>query len=87
MLRTELLDPLGLTDTYLGLPPSLWPRHVPVRALGRGGHLKQAVLNRHATGQAVIPAAGISTTARELSCLYQLLLRGLRHRSWPWLHC
>ena len=75
VLRAELLDPLGLTDTCLGLSPSLWPRHVPVRALGRGGHLKQALFNRRTTRQAVIPAAGISTTARDLSRLYQMLLR------------
>jgi CubicO group peptidase (beta-lactamase class C family) len=74
VLRSELLDPLGLTDTHLGLPPSLWPRHVPVRAVGRGGHLKQAVFNRHATRQAVIAAAGISTTARDLSRLYKMPL-------------
>jgi CubicO group peptidase (beta-lactamase class C family) len=33
-------------------------------------------VNRRSTREAVVPAAGISTTARDLAALYQALLRG-----------
>ncbi|TDV56208.1 serine hydrolase domain-containing protein [Actinophytocola oryzae] len=75
LLRKEFLDPLGLSDTYLGLPDSLWHRHVPVRGRGLAavvGH----VVNRRATRRAVIPSGGISTTARDLARFYQALLNG-----------
>jgi CubicO group peptidase (beta-lactamase class C family) len=75
-LSAELLDPLGLRDTHLGLPDPLWSRHVPVRGQGPGGRIRQAFVNRRATRRAVIPAAGVSTTARDLARFYQALLRG-----------
>jgi CubicO group peptidase (beta-lactamase class C family) len=46
VLRTELLDPLGLVDTHLGLPDALWPRHVPVRVEGRRRLIGEAAFNR-----------------------------------------
>jgi CubicO group peptidase (beta-lactamase class C family) len=70
VLRTELLDPLGVRDTYLGLPGDQWSRRVPLR--GPVG----TVVNRRSTRSAVIPAAGISTTARDLAAFYLMLLRG-----------
>lgn len=76
VLRAELLDPLAMSDTYLGLPDDAWPRHVPVRATGRRRRLTEFAFNRRAIRQAVIPAAGISTTARDLARLYQMLLGG-----------
>ncbi|MDT3442133.1 MULTISPECIES: serine hydrolase [unclassified Pseudofrankia] len=74
VLRTELLDPYGLADTHLGLPAPLWQRHVPVRAAGPGG--RQLLFNRRHVRQAVIPAATISSTARDLARFYQMLIRG-----------
>ncbi|SEF23235.1 CubicO group peptidase, beta-lactamase class C family [Amycolatopsis pretoriensis] len=76
LLTTEFLGPLGLADTFLGLPSSLWSRHVPVRGHGLGGPLVARVVNRRAVRGAVIPAAGISTTARDLARFYQALLDG-----------
>ncbi|MGK3201692.1 serine hydrolase domain-containing protein [Amycolatopsis sp. MEPSY49] len=76
LLASEFLAPLGLTDTYLGLPSSRWPRHVPVRGQGLGGPLTARMVNRRAVRRAVIPAAGISTTARDLARFYQALLDG-----------
>jgi CubicO group peptidase (beta-lactamase class C family) len=76
VLRSELLVPLGLADTYLGLPAPLWTRHVPVRASGGNGRLRQAVFNLRAARQAVVPAATVSTTARDLARFYQMLLDG-----------
>lgn len=76
VLREEFLGPLGLTDTHLGLPDPLWPRHVPVRGQGFGGPLTARMVNRRTVRRAVIPAAGISTTARDLAKFYQSLLDG-----------
>ena len=73
-LATEVLEPLGLHDTYLGLPATHRHRAVAVRATGRNWRLRQYVFNRWATRRAVIPAAGLSTTARDLACFYQAML-------------
>lgn len=75
-LASGFLRPLGLDDVHLGLPGDLWPRHVPVRGQGQAGRVTQAVVNRRRTRQAIIPAAGISASARELARFYQALLQG-----------
>lgn len=75
-LATELLDPLRLRDTFLGLPDDAWPRHVPVRFGNPANRPAQVVINRRSTRRAVIPAAGVSTTARDLARFYLMLLRG-----------
>ncbi|GAA2800622.1 serine hydrolase domain-containing protein [Kribbella solani] len=76
LVRRGVLDPLGLTDTYLGLPAEQWNRRVPIKAGGAAGPVVQSVLNRRSTRAAVVPAAGISTTARDLATFYQGLLVG-----------
>ena len=76
VLHAELLEPLGLRDTYLGLPAWQWPRHVPVAGRSPAELATQVVINRRATRQAVIPAASVSATARDLARLYQALLNG-----------
>ncbi|QWF81211.1 serine hydrolase domain-containing protein [Amycolatopsis sp. CA-230715] len=76
VLRTELLDPLGLSRTHLGTPASLWRDRVPVRARGMDGKIRQAVFNRRALRQAVIPAATMSSTARDLARFYRMLVNG-----------
>ena len=76
LVRHSVLDPLGVADTYLGLPADQWGRHVPVRAAGPAGPFIQSVVNRRSTREAVVPAAGISTTARDLAALYNALLHG-----------
>jgi CubicO group peptidase (beta-lactamase class C family) len=73
-VRTGVLAPIGLADTYLGLPQAQWHRRVPLAAAGPSGHVMSAQLNRRSTRAAVIPAAGISTTARDLASFYQVLL-------------
>jgi CubicO group peptidase (beta-lactamase class C family) len=75
-LAAEFLGPLGLADIHLGLPGDLWSRHVPIRGRGLAGQVSQVFVNRRVTRQAVIPAAGISATARDLARFYQALLRG-----------
>jgi len=76
VIDAELLGPLGLRDTFLGLPDDHWRRHVPVRGRGAAEFATQLMINRRATRQAVIPAASVSATARDLARLYQALLNG-----------
>lgn len=75
VLGARFLRPLRLGDTHLGLPPSRWDRHVDVTGEGAAGRLTQVIANRRATREAVIPAAGISATARDVARFYQALLR------------
>ena len=75
-VASELLGPLGVTDVYLGLPSSMWERHVPVSGRGPAERVAQLVINRRATREAVIPAASVSATASGLARLYQALLDG-----------
>lgn len=75
-LRAELLDPLGLHDTHLGLPAALWPRHVPVAGRGPAELVSALVVNRAETREAVVPAASVSSNARDLARFYQALLNG-----------
>jgi CubicO group peptidase (beta-lactamase class C family) len=76
VMQAELLGPLGLRDTFLGLPPGLWARHVPVAGRGLAELATQLMINRRAVREAVIPAASVSGTARDLARLYQALLNG-----------
>ncbi|WP_433203544.1 serine hydrolase domain-containing protein [Dactylosporangium sp. CS-047395] len=76
LLEAEILRPLGMRDTFLGLPDAQWSRHVPVRGRGPGQQVAAAFINRRAVRRAVIPAAGVSATARDLAVLYTLLVRG-----------
>ena len=76
VLQSELLGPLGLRDSYLGLPPGQWHRHVPVAGRGPAELATQLMINRPAVRQAVIPAASVSATAYDLARLYQALLAG-----------
>jgi CubicO group peptidase (beta-lactamase class C family) len=79
VMRAELLNPLGLADTHLGLPAPLWTRRVPVRsprAAGLGGQVRRLVFNNRAVRRAPIPAATVSSTARDLARFYQMLVCG-----------
>ncbi|MGO1885165.1 MAG: serine hydrolase domain-containing protein [Citricoccus sp.] len=78
LLHREVLDPAGLTDVYPGVPDAQMHRCLPLDGswrAGPGGPVVAAVLNRRAVRQARIPAAGISTTARQLALFYAGLLR------------
>jgi CubicO group peptidase (beta-lactamase class C family) len=75
-LHTELLAPLRLHDTYLGLPDNCWPRHVPVAGRGPAELTTALVINQRRTRQAIVPAASVSTTASDLARFYQAMLNG-----------
>jgi CubicO group peptidase (beta-lactamase class C family) len=76
MLSSEFLEPLGLNDVHLGLPDKALSRAVPVLAGHPGEWINQLVFNRRRVRQAVIPAASISSNARQLAHFYQMLVRG-----------
>jgi CubicO group peptidase (beta-lactamase class C family) len=75
-LSAYVLGPLWAADTYLGLPQAEWARHVPIIGRGFRSRVVQAIVNRKRTRGAIIPAAGISTTARGLARFYLMLLAG-----------
>ncbi|MGM7668759.1 serine hydrolase domain-containing protein [Microbacterium sp. A93] len=77
LLRREVLDPAGMDDVHPGVPDAEMHRCLPLDGswrAGPGGPVVAAVLNRRAVRQARIPAAGISTTARQLARFYAELL-------------
>jgi CubicO group peptidase (beta-lactamase class C family) len=80
VLRTELLEPIGLVDTHLGLPAGHWRRHVPLRIgipdrrARAVGPVVAAAMNQRTFRRAVVPAAGISATARDVALFYRAML-------------
>ncbi|HEY3558710.1 MAG TPA: serine hydrolase domain-containing protein [Kribbella sp.] len=76
LVRRSVLEPLDAADSFLGVPAEEWSRHVPIMASGPLGPFIQSVVNKRSTRAAVVPAAGMSTTARDLAGLYQALLDG-----------
>jgi CubicO group peptidase (beta-lactamase class C family) len=75
-LDEEIVRPLGLGDTHLALARAAWERHVPLVAGHPIERIRESAFNRRAVREAVIPAAGIQTTARDLARFYRALLRG-----------
>lgn len=76
-LREEILDPLGLDDGYVGLPPELEPRVSRIHAMedcDRPGMIRP--YNRPEVHQAVHPAGGGIFTARALARFYAMLCNG-----------
>ena len=75
-LDDEIVGPLGLGDTQLALRTDAWQRHVPLVPGHPVEHVRARAFNRRAVREAVIPAAGIQTTARDLARFYRALLTG-----------
>lgn len=76
LMSEQIFRPLGLTDTYLGLPNSQLGRAVPLQVDTPGGRLVEQRLNSLQVRRAVIPAAGISSTAHDLARFYRAMLAG-----------
>lgn len=76
VLDTELLRPLGVSDTFLGLNADVLDRAVPMRGSTLRTHIVAAALNRSVTRSAIIPSAGLSLTARDLAVFYSMLAAG-----------
>jgi CubicO group peptidase (beta-lactamase class C family) len=75
-LDEEIVRPLGLGDTHLALAAEARRRQPPLVAGHPVEHGRAALFNRPAVRRAVIPAAGIQTTARDLARFYRALLSG-----------
>ena len=85
-LREELTAPLGMNDTYVGLPPSLEGRVSRIYAMEDADANMRAPLanlpdlvamwNRPEVHQAIIPAACGIATARDLVRFYAMMLGG-----------
>lgn len=76
VLRERVLDPLGVSDTYLGLPPDQAGRAVMLRPSDVRFAAPSAFVNLPHVRSAVIPAAGISATARDVATFYETMRRG-----------
>jgi CubicO group peptidase (beta-lactamase class C family) len=76
LLASEVLVPLGLPDVRLGLPDAALARAVPLVAATAPDQVRRVLFNRRSVRQAVVPAAGVSATARDVARFYQLLLAG-----------
>jgi CubicO group peptidase (beta-lactamase class C family) len=78
LLRTELFEPLGMHDTFLGLRSPQWRRRIAVTAplIGLDAGLRRTLFNSRTFRGAVIPAATVSSTAADLARFYQMLLDG-----------
>ena len=72
-----LLTPLGATNTMLGVTEHDLSRCVPIRS---SVPLATTALNSRAVRMAVIPSAGVSTTARDVAQFYEMLLNDGRGR-------
>jgi CubicO group peptidase (beta-lactamase class C family) len=78
LMQQEVITPLGVGDTHVGLGPEEWPRHVPVVFRHRGGGVAAGAINKLSTRQAIVPSAGISATAYDVAGFYAMLLAGGR---------
>ncbi len=76
VMRELVLEPLGVRDTFLGLPDAQLSRAVPLRPGDARFVVGSAFCNLRRVRQAVIPAAGVSATARDVAVLYETLRRG-----------
>jgi CubicO group peptidase (beta-lactamase class C family) len=78
-LYQNIILPLGLNDTRLGLTPDLRGREAGIY----WGHVSQRspalLFSLPPIRQAVVPAATLHSTARDLSIFFQMLLNGGRY--------
>ena len=76
-LQEEVTGPLGMHDTFVGLPPSLEDRVSKQHAMEDCDRPTQvSMYNRPEVHQAVQPAGGGIATARDLARFYAMMERG-----------
>ena len=76
-LREEITDPLGMADTYLGLPVSLEHRVSRVHAMDDCDRPSMpSTYNKPGVHQAVQPAGGGIAAARDLARFYAMMVAG-----------
>lgn len=80
-LREELTEPLGMKNTYVGLSPALEDRVSKIYMMSDPGAYDDSeslvsAFNRPEVHQAVIPAGGGISTARDMARFYAMMERG-----------
>ncbi|HEY8491721.1 MAG TPA: serine hydrolase domain-containing protein [Dehalococcoidia bacterium] len=78
-LREEITEPLGMHDTYVGLPPELEPRVAKLHPMEDVPEQEQGTVrtfNRPEVHQAVVPAGCGIATARDMARFYAALVNG-----------
>lgn len=76
-LQEEVTGPLGMGDTYVGLPPALESRVSGVHAMEDCDRPSQvSIYNKPEVHQAVHPAGGGIATARDLAQYYAMMAGG-----------
>ena len=78
-LREEITAPLGMHDTYVGLPAALEERVALLHAMADvddNGYAFVRTFNRPQVHQAIVPAAGGIATARDIARFYAMLAAG-----------
>jgi CubicO group peptidase (beta-lactamase class C family) len=75
-LRQNFLEPLGLRNTWLGLPRSRWLVAAGIYTTARAQILPTLAFFRRAVRCAPLPAATLHSNAREIAIFYQMLLNG-----------
>lgn len=78
-LRQTFLNPLHLWHTWLGLPTDQLPRTAEISYGDRGQRGATLLFSLAAIRRAVVPAASLHSTARDLATFYQMLLNGGRY--------
>ena len=73
-LREEVTEPLGMKDTFLGIPPSLEDRVSRLHAMEDCDQPSQVInYNRPEVHQSVLPAGGGIATARDVCRFYAMM--------------
>ncbi len=80
-MQREFLDPLGMADSYLGIPTDQLARASEVY-WSAADQRAPALLFRYAR-QAVIPAATLNAPARDLARFYQMMINGGEYNGRP----
>jgi len=76
VIRQDLLDPLGITDVFVGVPPHAQPRSADMHQVVEGQMVPAAQTNTPEFRAAGIPGAGGFATAAGMAAFYQMLLAG-----------
>lgn len=75
-LAAHFLQPLGLKSTWLRIPATELKRSAPLETNTKAFRLTVNILNTPLYRRALLPAASLNATARDLAVFYQMLLNG-----------
>jgi CubicO group peptidase (beta-lactamase class C family) len=73
VVRSLILDPLGLQSCFVGVPPEQFDRLAFIHERKDGQHVPGADRNRPAFWQAGVPSGGGYATAADMTAFYQML--------------